>query len=108
MWSIFNFLILLVVLESYHNNYFRLISSLATETCRMFTNAYESLSTLDVKIFGHWRSYFGLKAKFYSAYAYNYQGEALLAEDKCGDAIRSLQVKTKFKYKGIFPRSEFR
>jgi hypothetical protein len=80
-------------IELQHNP--KLISTLAVETSRMYTTAFESLSTLDNKIFGHWKSYFGLKAKFYSAYAFNYQGEALLAEDKCGDAIRSLQESKK-------------
>ena len=42
-----------------------LISSLAYETSKMFTTAADSLSTLDQKIFGHWRAYFQLKAKFY-------------------------------------------
>jgi len=73
----------------------KLISSLATETSRLFSTAAESLSTLDKQTFAHWKTYFGLKCKFYSAYAYNYQGEALLAEDKCGDAIRSLQESKK-------------
>jgi len=68
-----------------------LISALSYETSKMFTTAADSLNTLDVKVFGHWKSYFGLKAKFYLAYAYNYQGESLLAVDKCGEAIRSLQ-----------------
>ena len=36
-----------------------------------------------------------LKARFYAAYAYNYAGENLLAEDKCGEAIRALQESQK-------------
>merc|ERR1712126_336373 len=68
-----------------------LISALAHETSKMFTTAADNLHTLDQKIFGHWKAYFELKSQFYLAYAYNYQGEALLAEDKCGDAIRCLQ-----------------
>jgi len=68
-----------------------LISSLANETSRMFTTAADALNSLDVKVFGHWKAYFLLKSKFYLAYAYNYQGEALLATDKCGEAIRSLR-----------------
>lgn len=40
------------------------------------------------------RAYFELKAQFYLAYAYNYLGESLLAEDKCGEAIRCLQEST--------------
>ena len=68
-----------------------LVSALAHETSKMFTTAADNLHTLDQKVFGHWRAYFEMKAKFYLSYAYNYQGEAVLAEDKCGDAIRCLQ-----------------
>lgn len=65
-----------------------LISALAHETSKMFTTAADNLHTLDQAKFGHWRSYFELKSQFYLAYAYNYLGESLLAEDKCGEAIR--------------------
>ena len=34
----------------------------------MYTTAHDSLESLDPKIFGHWKMYFGLKAKFYLAY----------------------------------------
>lgn len=40
-------------------------------------------------IFEKWRKYFQLKNKFYLAYAYAYLGESLLAEDKCGQAVRA-------------------
>ena len=40
-----------------------------------------------------------LKARFYAAYAYNYAGENLLAEDKCGEAIRALQESQKCELK---------
>jgi len=68
-----------------------LVSALAHETAKMFTTGGDSLHTLDQKVFGHWRAYFEMKAKFYLSYAYSYNGEALLAEDKCGEAIRCLQ-----------------
>merc|ERR1719507_2135786 len=68
-----------------------LISALANETSKMFTTAADNLHTLDQAKFGHWRAYFELKAQFYLAYAYSYLGESLLAEDKCGEAIRCLQ-----------------
>ena len=61
----------------------------------MFTTAADSLSTLDQKIFGHWRAYFSLKSKFYMSQAFNYQGEGLLGQDKCGEAIRSLKESEK-------------
>merc|ERR1712126_696484 len=68
-----------------------LISALAHETSKMFTTAADNLHTLDQTKFGHWRAYFELKSQFYLSYAYNYLGESLLAEDKCGEAIRCLQ-----------------
>merc|ERR1719481_2408410 len=72
-----------------------LISALAHETSKMFTTAADNLHTLDQAKFGHWRAYFELKSQFYLAYAYNYLGESLLAEDKCGGAIRCLQESQK-------------
>merc|ERR1711994_278557 len=74
-----------------------LVSSLAYETSKIFTTAADSLSTLDQKVFGHWKAYFSLKSKFYMSQAFNYQGESLLAQDKCGEAIRSLQESEKCK-----------
>ena len=68
-----------------------LVSALAHETSKMFTTAADNLHTLEQAKFGHWRAYFELKSQFYLAYAYNYLGESLLAEDKCGEAIRCLQ-----------------
>jgi len=76
-------------IELQHNP--TLVSALAHETSKMFTTAADNLHTLDQKTFGHWRAYFEMKSQFYLSYAYSYQGEALLAEDKCGDAIRCLQ-----------------
>uniref|UniRef100_A0A914ZKY9 BRO1 domain-containing protein n=1 Tax=Parascaris univalens TaxID=6257 RepID=A0A914ZKY9_PARUN len=66
-----------------------LISALAHETSQLFTKAENSLETLDDSIFGKWRHYLQLKAQFYLAYAYAFLGESLLAEDKCGEAIRA-------------------
>uniref|UniRef100_A0A8C1T628 BRO1 domain-containing protein BROX n=1 Tax=Cyprinus carpio TaxID=7962 RepID=A0A8C1T628_CYPCA len=40
--------------------------------------------------------YLQLKQHFYMAYAHCYHGQTLLAGDKCGDAIRSLQEAEKF------------
>lgn len=45
-----------------------LISALANETSKMYTTAADSLQPLQHKIFGHWRAYLLLKAKFYLAY----------------------------------------
>merc|ERR1711990_1004497 len=65
-----------------------LISALSKETSNMYTTAHDSLESLDPKIFGHWKLYFGLKSKFYLSYAYNYKGDALLSQDECGSGIR--------------------
>merc|ERR1712168_1183757 len=72
-----------------------LISALAKETSNMYTTAHDALESLDPKVFGRWKLYFGLKSKFYLSYAYNYKGDALLSQDECGSGIRSLQESQK-------------
>lgn len=72
-----------------------LIAALSHETSKMFTTAADSLASLDHKIFAHWINYLKLKATFYMAYAYNYSGENMLNQDKCGEGIRALQEATK-------------
>lgn len=84
-----------------------LVSALAHETSKMFTTAADNLHTLDQKLFGHWRSYFEMKAQFYLSYAYNYQGEAVLAEDKCGESIRCLQESNKCLSKATAMATEY-
>ncbi|CAE1289530.1 BRO1 domain-containing protein BROX [Acanthosepion pharaonis] len=79
-----------------------LIAALAYETSQMFTKADDSISTLEGDAFNKWRKYFQLKSNFYLAYAYNYHGEILLAQDKCGEAIKCLEEATKcFEKSGI-------
>lgn len=73
-----------------------LISSLAHETSKMFTNAVDALVSLEVPKFGKWKKYLQIKSAFYMAYAYCYAGENLLNQEKCGDAIRALQESEKF------------
>lgn len=68
-----------------------LISALSNETSKLFTTAADSIASLEEKKFGHWRTYLRLKAAFYATYAFNYAGENMLNQDKCGEAIRSLQ-----------------
>uniref|UniRef100_A0A131YJH6 Signal transduction protein n=1 Tax=Rhipicephalus appendiculatus TaxID=34631 RepID=A0A131YJH6_RHIAP len=67
-----------------------LISALAHETSKMYTSAADSLASLEASKFGRWRKFLILKAVFYLSYAYCYAGENLLAQEKCGDAIRAL------------------
>jgi hypothetical protein len=42
-----------------------------------------------------WSRYLALKSKFYKAQAYCYFGQDLLAQDKCGDAIKCLEESRK-------------
>ncbi|XP_075939777.1 BRO1 domain-containing protein BROX isoform X2 [Anarhichas minor] len=68
-----------------------LIAALAFETANFYQKADHTLNTLEPECSGKWRKYFQLKQHFYMAYAYCYHGQTLLASDKCGEAIRSLQ-----------------
>ncbi|PKK24753.1 BRO1 domain-containing protein BROX isoform X2 [Columba livia] len=73
-----------------------LIAALAYETANFYQKADQTLSSLDPTYAGKWRKYLNLKTCFYMAYAYCYHGQTLLASDKCGEAIRSLQESEKF------------
>uniref|UniRef100_A0A8C7Z1H3 BRO1 domain-containing protein BROX n=1 Tax=Oryzias sinensis TaxID=183150 RepID=A0A8C7Z1H3_9TELE len=68
-----------------------LIAALAFETANFYQKADHTLNTLDPEYSSKWRKYLQLKQQFYMAYAYCYHGQTLLASDKCGEAIRSLQ-----------------
>lgn len=68
-----------------------LIAALACETGQLFQKADDAIQSLDEKVVGKWRKYFQLKAAFYTSTAHSYNGEGLLAQDKCGEAIRGLQ-----------------
>ncbi|XP_013419651.1 BRO1 domain-containing protein BROX [Lingula anatina] len=72
-----------------------LISALAFETSNMFQSADDSLKGEDERLVTKWRKYLQLKRAFYMAYAYSYHGETLLAQDKCGEAIRCLRESVK-------------
>ncbi|KAE9553119.1 hypothetical protein FO519_003672 [Halicephalobus sp. NKZ332] len=66
-----------------------LISKLATETARIYNECDQLIEKFNPLTFDKWRKYFQLKHKFYLSYAYAYLGESLLAEDKCGQAVRA-------------------
>uniref|UniRef100_A0A3B3C3Z4 BRO1 domain-containing protein BROX n=1 Tax=Oryzias melastigma TaxID=30732 RepID=A0A3B3C3Z4_ORYME len=66
-----------------------LIAALAFETANFYQKADHTLNTLDPEYSSKWRKYLQLKQQFYMAYCYH--GQTLLASDKCGEAIRSLQ-----------------
>uniref|UniRef100_A0A2K5PI05 BRO1 domain-containing protein BROX n=1 Tax=Cebus imitator TaxID=2715852 RepID=A0A2K5PI05_CEBIM len=68
-----------------------LIAALAYETANFYQKADHTLSSLEPAFSAKWRKYLHLKMCFYTAYAYCYHGQTLLASDKCGEAIRSLQ-----------------
>ncbi|XP_019751827.1 BRO1 domain-containing protein BROX [Hippocampus comes] len=68
-----------------------IVAALASETANFYQKADHTLNTLEPEYSGKWRKYLQLKFFFYMAYAYCYHGQTLLANDKCGEAIRSLQ-----------------
>uniref|UniRef100_A0A8C4ZV08 BRO1 domain-containing protein BROX n=1 Tax=Gadus morhua TaxID=8049 RepID=A0A8C4ZV08_GADMO len=65
-----------------------LVAALSYETANFYQR---TLHTLEPECSNKWKKYFQLKMHFYMAYAYCYHGQTLLASDKCGEAIRSLQ-----------------
>ncbi|XP_029643051.2 BRO1 domain-containing protein BROX [Octopus sinensis] len=73
-----------------------LIAALTYETAQLYTKADDTLSSLDAETVNKWRKYFQLKKDFYTAYAHTYHGETLLAQDKCGEAIKCLQEAMKY------------
>ncbi|XP_053503675.1 BRO1 domain-containing protein BROX [Ictalurus furcatus] len=73
-----------------------LIAALALETANYYQKADHTLNTLDPECSNKWRKYLQLKHHFYMAYAHCYYGQTLLASDKCGEAIRSLQEAEKY------------
>ncbi|CAB1340192.1 unnamed protein product, partial [Coregonus sp. 'balchen'] len=68
-----------------------LIAALAFETANFYQKADHTLNTLEPECSSKWRKYLQLKQHFYMSYAYCYHGQTLLASDKCGESIRSLQ-----------------
>uniref|UniRef100_A0A672RBF6 BRO1 domain-containing protein BROX n=1 Tax=Sinocyclocheilus grahami TaxID=75366 RepID=A0A672RBF6_SINGR len=73
-----------------------LIAALSFETANFYQKADHTLNTLDPECSSKWKKYLQLKQHFYMAYAHCYHGQTLLAGDKCGEAIRSLQEAEKF------------
>ncbi|XP_068088971.1 BRO1 domain-containing protein BROX [Hyperolius riggenbachi] len=73
-----------------------LVAALSYETANFYQRVDHTLTSLDPEYIAKWKSYTQLKMCFYMAYAYCYHGQTLLAADKCGEAIRSLQESEKF------------
>jgi len=67
------------------------ITAVALGTSSLFSKADDSLRSIDAAKSGKWRRYLQIKKNIYLAYAHSFKGETLLAEDQCGNAIRSLQ-----------------
>ncbi|CAJ0591410.1 unnamed protein product [Cylicocyclus nassatus] len=74
-------------IEMKHNP--SLISALAAHTASLFGKAGDQLASFKDDVFGRWKRYLQLKQHFYLAYGYAFLGEGLLAEDKCGEAVRA-------------------
>ena len=68
------------------------------DTKDFFSDADKQLAAVKNNlIVGKWRKYLQLKEVFYTSYMYCYHGLQLLAEEKCGEAIKCLQEsKTEF------------
>lgn len=67
------------------------VYALATETSKLFAQAEDSLKTLDPSVFKKWATYLKMKSVFYEANAYCFFGQEVLAEEKCGEAIRIMR-----------------
>ncbi|CAB3983508.1 Hypothetical predicted protein [Paramuricea clavata] len=73
-----------------------LISALAYETSELYSQAADSLKSMDVTRAGKWRKYLEIKHNFYLAYGYCYYGDVLLSEkEQCGASIKVLQESEK-------------
>ena len=73
-----------------------IISSLAFETAKLFTNADDALNSIEDTSVNKWKKYLQFKVALYYAYAYNFHGDTILAEDKCGEAIKCLEESQKY------------
>lgn len=67
------------------------VTAVALGTSSLFKSADECLQSIEQTKAAKWRKYLQLKKNIYLAYAHAFKGESLLSEDKCGDAIKSLQ-----------------
>ncbi|MBN3305919.1 BROX protein, partial [Amia calva] len=85
-----------------------LIAALAFETANFYQKADHTLNTLEPDQTNKWRKYLQLKQFFYMAYAFCYHGRTLLASDKCGEAIRSLQEAERYYAKAESLCKEYR
>lgn len=67
------------------------VTAVSLGTSNLFKQADESLRSVDPAKANKWRKYLQMKKNIYLAYAHSFKGEELLNEDKCGEAISSLQ-----------------
>ncbi|RNA06800.1 BRO1 domain-containing BROX, partial [Brachionus plicatilis] len=68
-----------------------LISSIAYSTSILFQTAADALMNLEKVVTEKWQKYLLLKCRFYKSQAFCYFGQDLLAQDKCGEAIKCLE-----------------
>lgn len=73
-----------------------LICAIANSTSLLFQAASDSLKSLEKDVVEKWSRYLALKARFYKSQAFCYFGEDLLANDKCGEAIKCMEASLKF------------
>jgi hypothetical protein len=74
------------------------ITAVSLGTSNLFQKADESLRSVDPAKAAKWRKYLQIKKNIYLAYAHSFKGEGLLSEDKCGEAIASLQKADECKF----------
>lgn len=72
-----------------------LISSISNQISQYFDMGGQQLASLDEKIVGQWRMYFGLKSKFYLAEARAYQALEFLKKNDAPNALKSVEEATK-------------
>ncbi|VDO81032.1 unnamed protein product [Soboliphyme baturini] len=65
--------------------------SVSLDTARRFSESAERLKAKDMTKFGKWYLYLMLKNELYLAYAFTFFSDSLLAEDRCGEAIRTVR-----------------
>lgn len=68
-----------------------LISSISNQISQYFEMGGQQLASLDDKVVGQWRMYFGLKAKFYLAEARAYQALEFLKKNDAPNALKAAE-----------------
>jgi len=72
-----------------------LISGISNQISQYFDMGGQQLASLDEKVVGQWRMYFGLKSKFYLAEARAYQALDFLKKNDAPNALKSAEEGSK-------------